>query len=204
MSKKSLLLGVAAITCFTSLYGATTEVPEATTAVPGTTHSLLKIGVINFRYCLENSKFGKQELARLEEVKKQLETTIQAKKKEINEMAPKFSEEYIDTLTPTAEEELKAKFSNLNHELSQLENQFYSLLNQAQYQIMGKLTEMISKASVAVAKAKGLDITFNEEACPYHDAKFDISAPVVAEMDAQVAKEAAAAAAQAKTTAPAK
>lgn len=182
MKKKSLLLSAAALSCFGFLSSATPVAQPAT-------QSDLKIGVINFRYCLENSKFGKEELARLETVKKQLESAMQAKEKEINELAPKFNEEYMDTLTPAAEEELKARFSSLNQEFSQLQSQFYNLLNQAQYQIMGKLTEMISNASAPVAKRKGLVITINQEACSYHDESLDISPSVTEEMDAQFAKE---------------
>lgn len=152
----------------------------------------LKVGVINFKNCIENSKLGKQEIARFEEVQKQLEATVKAKQKEYDDMSLKFKDEYLDTLTPKAEEELKERFAQLGHEISQLQNQFYSLMNQAQYQLVGKLTQTVSEAAAAVAKAKGLDLAFNDEACPYFAPSLDISPQVIVEMDAQFAKEAAA------------
>lgn len=149
----------------------------------------LKLGVVNFKSCLEGSKLGKQEQGRFEQMKKQLETTIDAKEKELNELAPKFSEEYLDTLSPEAEAELKNKFKALSQELSQQQNQYYSMLNQANYQIVHKMGDSIGQAAKKVAQAKGLDMAINEDICFYHAPTFDISKEVIAEMDAQFEKD---------------
>ncbi|MBS0654326.1 MAG: OmpH family outer membrane protein [Verrucomicrobia bacterium] len=149
-----------------------------------------KIGVVNFKNCMENSKLGKQEISRLEEVQKQLETTLKAKQKEYDDMSLKFNEEYLDTLTPKAEEELKERFESLSREISQLQNQFYSLLNQAQYQVIGKLTQTVSEAATVVAKQKGLQLALNDDACLFSAPELDITPHVIAEMDVQFAKEA--------------
>lgn len=185
MKKKPLvqtirILGLGAIaalalTCFTSA-----------TASPA---AGLKIGVVNFKNCVEGSKLGKQEQARFEEIKKQLETTIEAKEKELNELAPKFSEEYLDTLSPEAEAELKNKFKMLSQELSQHQNQYYNMLNQANYQIVQKMNESIATASKKVAQTKGIDLTLNEDICFSHAPNLDISKEVIVEMDAQFEKD---------------
>lgn len=158
-------------------------------ALVSATATSSKMGVVNFKKCVEGSKFGKQEQARFQDMEKQFQTTLEAKQKEANEMASKFSEEYLDTLTPEAEAELKAKYSKVNQELNQLESQAYNMMHQANYQIVQKLNDAVAKASEGVAKAKGLDVAFNSDACFYSSDALDISNDVIAEMDKQHAQE---------------
>ena len=109
-------------------------------------------------------------------------------------MAPKFSDEYLDTLSPEAEAELKGKYQKLANELSQQQNQYYNMLNQANYQIVQTVTESVSQAAKKVAAAKCLDLTINEDVCLSHNPSFDISKDVIAIMDTDFAakeKEAA-------------
>lgn len=155
-----------------------------------TQNSTLKVGVVNLKSCFEGSKLGKQEQARFEEIKKQLEATIEAKEKELNEMAPKFSDEYLDTLSPEAEAELKGKYQRLAQDLSQQQNQYYNMLNQANYQIVQTVSEAVAESAKKVAASKGLDLTINEEVCFYHNPTLDISKEVIVEMDASFAQKA--------------
>ncbi len=146
------------------------------------------IGIVNFKTCLDGSKHGKEEQARFDAMKKQMETAIEEKEKALNELAPKFNEEYLDTLTPEAEAELKQKFQALSNDLSQQQNQYYHLLNQANYQILQKLHDAVADAAKKVALQKGLDMVMNEEACFYYAESYDISKEVVALMDIEFAK----------------
>lgn len=155
-----------------------------------TQNSTLKVGVVNLKSCFEGSKLGKQEQARFEEIKKQLEATIEAKEKELNEMSPKFSDEYLDTLSPEAEAELKGKYQRLAQDLSQQQNQYYNMLNQANYQIVQTVSEAVAESAKKVAASKGLDLTINEEVCFYHNPTLDISKEVIVEMDASFAQKA--------------
>ena len=100
---------------------------------------------------LEKSRIGKEEQARFDQMRKQMEQTLEQKEKELNEMAPKFNDEYLDSLTPEAEAELKEKFKNLSQELTQKQNECYQTLNQAQMHVMQKLYEQISEASKKLA-----------------------------------------------------
>ena len=55
--------------------------------------------------------------------------------KQINELATKFNDpEFLDALSPEAEEELKNKFRSLNEDLNRYQNQYYQVLNQS-YQL---------------------------------------------------------------------
>jgi outer membrane protein len=142
------------------------------------------IGIVSFKHCLENSKIGKQEQARFDQMRKQMEQSIEQKEKELKELSPKFSEEYLDSLTPEAEAELKDKFKNLSQELTQQQNQYYQTLNQTNMQVVQKMYDLIAEASKTVAKEKGLDIILNEESCFYKADAFDVSAQIIQKLDA--------------------
>ena len=148
-----------------------------------------KIGVVNFKECMDNSKIGKQEQNRFEEMKKQMELVLEEKEKQLNEMAPKFQSEYLDTIPPDEEAKLKETFKNLNQEVAQYQNQYYQMLSQANYQIINKLSELISTAANKVAKAKGLDLVLNTEACFYSSTKYDLSKEVIRDLDLHFVEE---------------
>jgi outer membrane protein len=147
------------------------------------------IGIVSFKHCLENSKIGKQEQARFDQMRKQMEQTIEQKEKALKELSPKFSEEYLDSLTPEAEAELKDTFKNLSQELTQLQNQYYQSLNQTNMQVVQKMYDLITEASKSVAHEKGLDLILNEESCFYKADALDVSAQVVQKLDAATESE---------------
>ncbi len=74
-----------------------------------------KVGVVNFKTCVEQSEMGKKEQANFESLKKQMEGVLEEKEKALNEIANKFNDpDYLDSLSPEAEAELKHKFRSLN------------------------------------------------------------------------------------------
>lgn len=148
-----------------------------------------EIGIVNFKECIDKSKLGKQEHARFEDFKNQMEKTMEAKAKELNDMEAKFTDEYMDTLTPEAEKDLKNKFKNLSQDLSQQQNQYYQLLNQTNYQIVQKMNDLITQSASKVATEKNLKLILNEEACFFRSSALDISKDVIAELDTLFAKE---------------
>ena len=150
------------------------------------------IGTVSFKTVIEKSSFGKEEQARFDQMRKQMEQSLEQKEKELNEMAPKFNDEYLDSLTPEAEKELKEKFTALSQELTQKQNEFYQTLNQAQTQVMQKVYDMISEASKSLAAEKGFDLIINDEVCFFKNEKLDVSADVVKKLDqmAEKSKEA--------------
>ncbi|MFQ5729127.1 MAG: OmpH family outer membrane protein, partial [Waddliaceae bacterium] len=79
-----------------------------------------KIGLVNFKACVEKSKFGKQEQDNFEALKKQMEGVLEEKEKTLSEISTKFNDpDYLDSLSSEAEAELKHKFRSLNQELAQ-------------------------------------------------------------------------------------
>jgi len=142
------------------------------------------IGVVNFTTCITDSKLGKKEQENMENIRKQLSSLIEDTEKEMREIAGKFEDtEYLDSLSPKAEEELKQKFQALQEDLSRYQNQFYQVLNHANYQMMQKMNSNIAKASEKIAKEKKLDYVMNKEACFFIRSDLDVTTQVITEMD---------------------
>lgn len=147
---------------------------------------LSNMGVANFASCLTESKTGKKEQENLENMRKQMSSLVEDTNKELTEIAAKFEDpEYLDSLSPKAEEDLKAKFESLQQDLGRYQNQFYQVLNHAHYQMMQKVGANIAKASEKVALEKQLDCIVNREHYFYISPDFDVTSSVIAEMDVQ-------------------
>lgn len=144
----------------------------------------VKIGVVDFKASIEKSKLGKQEQQNFENLKKQMETVLEEKEKGLNDLATKLNDvDYLDSLTPEAETELKRKFRAINQELSQQQAQYYQALNQANVKIIQKIQETIEKASEKVAKDLGLDVVLNDEGTFYYSDALNVTDKVVAALD---------------------
>lgn len=155
-----------------------------TTTAATTKNAPLNIGVVNFKYVVEKSKMGQQEQASFESLKKQIESVLQEKEKQLNELAEKLNDpNYLDSISPEAETEMKRKFRTQNQELAQQQNQFFQTLQQANFKILQKISEQVSKASEAVATQKKLDLIVNEEGTFYYGPKYDVSDDIVKQLD---------------------
>lgn len=149
------------------------------------------IGIVNFATCITDSKFGKQEQASFEALKKQLSTLLEDTEKQLTEISAKFNDqEFMDGLSPEGEEELKTKFQHLNEELNRYQQQYYQVLNQANMRIIQILSNSISTAAEKVAKEKNLGMVVNKDACFFYTPKYDITTLVVSEMDKTFEQEA--------------
>ena len=151
----------------------------------------LKIAVVDFKTCVEKSKLGKQEQSAFDALKKQMETILEEKEKTLNDMADKLNDiDYLDSLSPEAETELKRKFRALGQELSQQQTQYYQALSQTNVKVIQKITDYITAASKEVAKKFKIDLVVNEDGSFYTNPDLDISMHVVQAMDEAFDKEA--------------
>ena len=142
------------------------------------------ISVVNFSTCITDSKYGKQEQENFENLRKQLSSLIEDTEKEIKDLSTKFEDsEYLDSLSPKAEEEMKARFQTLNEDLSRYQGQFYQVMQQANMQLIHKMSSQIARASEKLAKDKKLDYVINKEACFYYRPDLDMTTQVISEMD---------------------
>ncbi len=153
--------------------------------LPTASLSALSMGTVNARRCIEESKFGKAEQAQFDQMRNQLEQGVQNKEKELNDMKPKLSDEYLDTLTPDAERQVKEKFQQLQQEHQELYYNMSMMLNKANYELMQKFLEKIQAASKIVAEQKKLDIVVNDEACFYKKDSLDITVDIIQYLDKQ-------------------
>ena len=143
-----------------------------------------KIRVINFKECVEKSKLGKQEQSSFEALKKQMEGNLAEREKTINEMAAKLEDnDYLDSVTPETETKLKREFRGLSQEYSQLQNQYLQALQQTNFKVVQKLTEVVGKASEKYAAKNQVDLVLNDEAAYFAAPSRDISPQIIAIMD---------------------
>lgn len=142
------------------------------------------IGVVNFASCVTESKMGKKEQENMENIRKQMSSLIEDTEKELKEIAAKFEDtEYLDSLSPKAEEDLKIKFQTLQEDMGRYQNQFYQVLQHANYQMIQKMSGSIAKAAEKIAKAKNLDYVMNKEACFYIRPDLEVTTLVISELD---------------------
>ncbi|MCH9610852.1 MAG: hypothetical protein S4CHLAM81_13610 [Chlamydiales bacterium] len=144
----------------------------------------LKIGFVNFKSCMEESKQGKQEMGSFEVMRTQMQESLEKTETELQEIAGKLEDQdYMDGLSPTAEEELKMRFQGLNQELARYQNQYYQILNQANFQMMQTLHTQVSTASEKVRQKQELALVLNEDSVFAFSDSLDVTAAVVDEMN---------------------
>lgn len=142
------------------------------------------VGIVNFSTCITDSKIGKQEQTSFESLKKQMTSLLEDTEKQLNEISGKFNDsEYMDGLSPEAEEELKNKFRTLSEEMNRYQNQYYQVLQQANMRVFQVVGNSVTNASEKVAQSKKLNLIANKEAFFYYSPDLDVTTLVVAEMD---------------------
>lgn len=160
---------------------ASTNNAASTSSKPG---KIVKMGMVSFKKCVEDSKLGKFEQANFESLKKQMESVLAEKEKTLSDMASKFNDaDYLDSLSPEAETDLKRKFRALNQELSQQQNQYLQSLQQTNFQVVQKLQEQVTKAAELIAKNEKYDVILNDESTFFASPDLDISSKIIAILD---------------------
>ena len=142
------------------------------------------IGIVNFGTCISESKLGKKEQSNLETLRKQMSSMIEDTEAKLRDLSAKFEDtEYLDSLSPKAEEEMKMSYQSLQEDLNRYQQQFYQMFQGANYQLIQKMSQTISAASEKIAKQRNLDYVINKEACFYVKSDFDVTPLVIQEMD---------------------
>lgn len=143
-----------------------------------------KIGLVNFKVCVEESKIGKKEQASFEAMKKQMEDVVEEKENALSTLANKLNDpDQLDLMSPEAETELKRKFRAQREELQTIQAQYMQTLQQANFKIIQNLSEFVAQAAEKVAVRENLDLVINDETCFYTNSKLDVSPQIVKEMD---------------------
>ncbi len=153
------------------------------------TGQTLKVGIVNTKRCLEESKLGKQEQVNFEKMKNQMESILQDKERALEEIESKLNDDdYLDSISEEAVNELKRKRRTIRSEGMQLQNQYIQTLQQTNLKIVQRLTDVISRASAQVAQdtsnGQQFDVIFTDEACTYYAPHLDVSERVIMRMNA--------------------
>ena len=136
------------------------------------------IGVVNFKNCIEKSKIGQAEQKSFEELKTQMGAVLEKTEKELEDLSKKLNDsEYLESLSTEAQNEVKGRFQNMGMELSRYQNQYYQILNQANYKLVQELGTKVADA------AKKLAFIMNEDAFFYYASTFDVTSDVISELD---------------------
>ncbi|HRW58340.1 MAG TPA: OmpH family outer membrane protein [Chlamydiales bacterium] len=147
-------------------------------------------GIVNFHTCITDSKYGQHEQKQMENLRKQWTSLIQETEKEFTAVSKKLNDEdYLDGISPEAEQELKNKYKALGEDLQKYQSQLYQILNQAQYFFIQKMNQNIGQAASEVAKANDLSMIVNKEACFYSNPKLEITKQVIDQMDKNYKKD---------------
>ena len=155
-----------------------------TSALSAASEPKSSVGVVNFATCMAESKLGKQEQASFESLKTQMGSLLEDTEKQINEIAGKFNDsEFMDGLSPEAEDEMKNRYRALNEEMNRYQNQYYQVLQQANMKIIQSMGVKIQEAAQQVASKQKLTMVMNKEACFFVTPTLDVTNLVIAEMD---------------------
>lgn len=141
-------------------------------------------GIVDFGTCINESKYGKKEQANFDSIKNQLQSMVEDSEKRLAEETAKLQDQdYLDSLSPEAENEMKMRFQALNEEHQRYQNQYYQVLNQANMRVIQSMAAHITNASQDVAKEMKIPLVVNKEAAFYYDANFDMTQLVIEKMN---------------------
>ena len=140
--------------------------------------------VVDFSACISQSKYGKKEQESFDKLRKQMTTVMQDTEKQLKEISSKLEDtDYLDTLSPKAEEELKIKYQSLVEDMNRYQNEFYQTLSQANYIMHQKMHMNISRAAEKIAKESRLPFVINKDSCFYFNPNMEITNQILDEMD---------------------
>lgn len=146
----------------------------------------LNVGFVNFKTCVEKSKHGQQERNAFEAMKNQMTEALEKTDQELQDIAKKLEDQdYMDGLSPAAEQELKQKFQGLSQDFARYQNQYYQLLNQANYKMLQTMHDEVSYAAEQVRDKMKLSLILNEDSTFAHVSSLDCTDEVISEMDKQ-------------------
>ncbi|EPP35661.1 outer membrane family protein [Chlamydia ibidis] len=122
------------------------------------------LGVVNLKKCLEESQMGKKEMEELEVMKREFSKNVEKMEEELSSLYNKLQDEdYMESLSSSASEELRKKFEELSAEYQALQSQYYQTMNQSNMKRLQKLIQEVKKAAEVVREKEGLQAILNEE-----------------------------------------
>ncbi|MCH9612508.1 MAG: hypothetical protein S4CHLAM102_09990 [Chlamydiia bacterium] len=142
------------------------------------------IAVVNFGTCVQESKYGIEEQANFKKVEADMRNGMEDLDRQLSETLAKLQDnDYLDSLSPEAEEALKVKYQNLSEEFGRYQNQFYQVMQAAQAGLFRSLQQSINAAAEEVAKKDHIDVVLNKEMAFAISPSLDITSKVITQMN---------------------
>lgn len=146
--------------------------------------STCRLGVVNLKRCLEESKFGKRETEELEKMKKKFAENSEKMEEELTALYKKLQDEdYMESISSSASEELHKKFEALSAEYSALQSQYYQAIGVENIKRLQNLLQAVKKASEKVKAEKNLTAILNDETVFAIDSSADMTDDVIKILD---------------------
>jgi len=143
-----------------------------------------KVGIVNFENVFTETKLGKQEQASFETMRKQFTTLLEDTEKQLREINDKLQDkDYLDGLSPEAEQEMKTQFAQRSEEMNRYNQQYYQFLQQGQHRMAQTVFGGLSQAAEKIAASKGYTMILNKQACFYSAPTLDVTNDMIKEMD---------------------
>ncbi|MBS0647672.1 MAG: OmpH family outer membrane protein [Verrucomicrobia bacterium] len=163
-----------------------------------------KVGIVNFENIFTETQLGKQEQASFETMRKQFASLLEDTNKQLKEIDDKLQDkDYLDGLSPEAEQEMRGKFAQLSEEMNRYNQQYYQFMQQGQNKMIQAVFGGLNQAAEKMAAAKGYTMILNKQACFYSAPTLDITNDMIKEMDKSFDEETKKQAAAAAAVAPA-
>lgn len=144
-------------------------------------HSL---AVIDHNSCVQNSKYGKQEQANLDAVRKRFFNSITETQRKMQDAQASLEDaEYMDSISEKKQEELKKERDTLVQKLNRHQADGYQMMQNIQFQAVQKITRKIREAAADLAKESKVPYILNKEACFYCTPSADLTKPILEKMD---------------------
>ncbi len=119
-----------------------------------------------------------------ESLKKQMGESLQKTELELEDLAKKLEDkDYMDSLSPSADEELRMRFQALSQDFGRFQNQYYQLLNQANMKMLQSLHNSVCSAAELVRDRNHLTFLMNEDSVFACTNNLNFTDEVVKEMD---------------------
>lgn len=172
MKIKSLLLAAFSLClCATAAYAKEAPLPSP-------------FGVVDFEKCIVESKQGQKEQENLKEVQEKMKKLMAEKEAEVTTISTNLENpEFIDGISPEAEQKLKQKMQVLQEEQELLQNQWFQMLQQANMRFYEEMSHHVKRASRVISKEKKIPFIFQKTFCFSFPPEADMTPLVVQAMD---------------------
>ncbi|MCH9612507.1 MAG: hypothetical protein S4CHLAM102_09980 [Chlamydiia bacterium] len=142
------------------------------------------IAFVDFHSCVVESKYGIQQQKLFTHVEEQTQKYMVEIEMQLQDTIANLQDsDYVDALTPEAEEKLNAKAEKLTDDLMRQEDLLYQTRQIAQSTISQKMQQLINVAAKEVAKTEHIDIILGNQLAYAFPSSLDITSKVIAQLN---------------------